>query len=264
LQKAKNGGRQKNNESLGQSAGKALDILDSFSSERPLLSVAEAAEALHVTPSTASRLLATLESRGYVVRDSKRSKYRLGLAALALAGVAASQMELRNIAWPYIRDLADQTHCTANLAVKFNDKALFMISIYTADTKDVRGKDVPGRQLPLYCTGVGKVLLAGVSDDELEKEIARQNIVKRTANTIADAAGLLAEIQQVRSQGYALDREEEMLGSNCLAVPVRGENMTIAAVSVSAPAHRYPIGQIEQFTETLMNTVYHLSLSLAP
>src|SRR5438046_4769117 len=114
---------QKNgaSEALGQSAGKALDILDLFSLESPELAVTDAAQALTITPSTASRLLATLESRGYVSRDNKRGKYRLGLTALALGGLAANQMDLRHAAWPYIRELAEETGCTANLGVKFRD-----------------------------------------------------------------------------------------------------------------------------------------------
>ena len=97
----------------------------------------------------------------------------------------------------------------------------------------------------------------------LEAEVNSLKLIRRTANTITTPQQLLEELQQVRTQGYALDREEEMLGSNCIAVPVRVDNSVGAAISVSGPVHRYPIGQIEQFLEILLNTSYHLSLSLA-
>lgn len=251
-------------ESLGQSAGKALDILDLFTLENPELAVTDAAQALNITPSTASRLLATLESRGYVMRDAKRGKYRLGLASLALGGLAANQMDLRNIAWPYIKELSEETDCTANLGVKFRDKVLYLISILGQTSKDMRGKDVTGRQLPLYCTAMGKVLLAALPDNLLEEEVANLKLRSRTPNTIVAPKKLLEEVWQVRQQGYALDREEDMLGSNCIAVPIRSDNNIIAAVSVSGPAYRYPIGQIEKLGELLLRCAYQLSMALRP
>lgn len=252
------------NDTLGQSAGRALDIIDCFTNEMPELAVGDVAQALNITPSTASRLLATLESRNYVMRDSKRGKYRLGLAAIALGGLAIGQMDLRNLAWPHVRELADETGCTANLGVKYRDKVLYLITVFATSSKEMRGKDVPGRQLPLYCTAMGKILLAGLGDRDLEAEVAHTKLIPHTPNTITDLPTLLEEIRLARKQGHAYDREEEMFGSNCLAAPVRVDNAVVAAVSITAPAHRYKLSQLEDLVEPVLNCAYHLSLSLRP
>lgn len=252
------------NDALGQSAGRALDIIDCFTPETPELSVSDVAQILNVTPSTASRLLATLESRSYVMRDARRGRYRLGLAAAALAGVAIGQMELRNLAWPHVRELANDTGCTANLGVKYRDKVLYIITIFGTNSKEMRGKDVPGRQLPLYCTAMGKVLLAGLPEETLEQEISRTRFIAYTPNTITEPQKLREEVAAVRQAGYAFDREEDMLGSNCLAAPVRAENAVVAALSITGPSHKYSLKQLETLVEPLLNCAYHLSLSLRP
>jgi DNA-binding IclR family transcriptional regulator len=251
-------------DAIGQSAGRALDIIDCFTNENAELAVSDVAGMLNITPSTASRLLATLESRGYVMRDARRGKYRLGLAAIALGGLATGQMELRNLAWPHIRELADLTGCTANLGVKYRDKVLYLITVFASSSKAMRGKDVPGRQLPLYCTAMGKVLLAALPDATLETELAGLKMVVHTANTLTTLEALKEEILLARRQGFAYDREEEMLGSNCLAAPIRADNAVVAAVSISAPAHLIGLDKLDTLREPLLNCAYHLSLSLRP
>jgi IclR family transcriptional regulator, KDG regulon repressor len=260
LSKEKSG----SSEAIGQSAGRALDIIDCFTNENAELAVSDVAALLNITPSTASRLLATLESRGYVMRDARRGKYRLGLAAIALGGLATGQMELRNRAWQHVRELADLTGCTANLGVKYRDKVLYLITVFATSSKAMRGKDVPGRQLPLYCTAMGKVLLAALPDATLDSELASMKLVAHTTNTLTTVDALKDEILLARRQGFAYDREEEMLGSNCLAAPVRADNNVIAAVSLSAPTHLVGLDRFDTLKEPLLDCAYHLSLSLRP
>jgi DNA-binding IclR family transcriptional regulator len=251
---------------VGQpNADKALAILELFSEERPWLRVADVSRLLAVSDSTASRLLARLELRGFVERYPETGFYALGPRILALAGVAMNHSDVRRAALEEMYRLVHALGLGANLAV-LRDGGVFYLG-------NLDGRHAPryytllGRRYPLHATALGKVLLAWREPAEIgalvgapaaagprtksttagatttestaseSSEGRLQGRLQRyTQSTIEDAAALVRHLALVRARGYATEVEELALGRACVAAPIRGRSgSVIAALSISGP-----------------------------
>jgi DNA-binding IclR family transcriptional regulator len=214
-----------------QSADKALAILAAFTEARPDLGVSELAGELGMHKSTVSRLLATLEKRGLVRREGDR--FLPGFELARLGGLAVRGLALVASARESLERLAVETGETVNLAVRDGDGALNVHQVQSGHIVGVG--DWTGRALPLHATANGKVLLAFGGDG------VPRALPALTHKTIASGDELQAELERVRSAGFAVALEELELGLHAVAAPVFdcfGE--CVAAISVSAPAYRLP------------------------
>ncbi|MDQ6602858.1 MAG: IclR family transcriptional regulator [Chloroflexota bacterium] len=222
----------------GQSIGRALRLLTCFSEARPSHTLSELSRQLELAPSTVSRLLSVLEEYGYVRRVSGNGHYTLGLAPIALASVAISQSDLRRQSLPFLEMLADMSHYNANLAVLYEGDVLFLARVPAA--KELRAYTITGTRNAPHSHAVGKILLAALPEEAVRARYCDRPMESVTPRTITAMDALLAELAQVRAQGYAVDDEEFLTGRVAAAAPVRDEmGQTIAAISLSAiPASR--------------------------
>jgi len=222
----------------GQSIGRALRLLTCFSEARPSHTLSELSRQLELAPSTVSRLLSVLEEYGYVRRVSGNGHYTLGLAPIALASVAISQSDLRRQSLPFLEMLADMSHYNANLAVLYEGDVLFLARVPAA--KELRAYTITGTRNAPHSHAVGKILLAALPEEAVRARYCDRPMESVTPRTITAMDALLAELAQVRAQGYAVDDEEFITGRAAAAAPVRDETgQTIAAISLSAiPASR--------------------------
>jgi IclR family acetate operon transcriptional repressor len=205
--------------------------------ERQALRVAEAADLLGVARSTAHRLLSALRQRGFVAQDRPNGAYRPGPALTEIGLAAIARIDIRRLARPALERLRDQALETASLAVLEGSTARFIDCLES--TRSVRVGNRTGIARPAHASAVGKALLAELSPAELARRYPDVQLAPGTPAAITDRAVLLAELEEVRTQGYALNWSESAEGVSAVAVVVHDSlGLPVAAVGIAAPSSR--------------------------
>jgi DNA-binding IclR family transcriptional regulator len=218
---------------------RAARILDSFRPERPELGVSEIARELNMHKSTVHRLLATLELDGFVHRIDG-SRYTLGWKLFELGAIVPGWHRLRQVVLDVLGSLVAETGETAHLAVLDEGQVLYVEKVESQSR--LRMPSAVGKRIPTHCTALGKVLLAGLGRSELDSFLEKIELEPFTPNTITDRALLNQELSEVRTRGFAVDREELEEGLMCVGAPVEDErSVTYAAVSVAGPSSRIQV-----------------------
>ena len=200
------------------------------------LGVSELGRRLGVHKATASRLAATLARRGVIERDPGTDRYRLGFGLIRLAGAAMAGLDLVSAARPVLEDLAEDTRETVTLGVLSGDEVVSIDQV--TGTRSIVSVSWVGKRTSLHTTSTGKVLLAAMSDAELERRLERP-LERATPRTVTDPAELRAQLAEIRRRGWAQTLEELEDGLNAVAAPVRqADGEVVAALSVSGPAFR--------------------------
>jgi len=211
-------------------------LLRAFGSSAPELGVSELGRRLNLHKSTVSRLLSTLESEGLLERAPGTEKYRLGPEIARLAGQADHLGDVREVARPFLVELAEVTRETANLAILDGDEVNNVDQVSGAHW--VRVGNWVGRRTPLHCVANGKALLAFLPVAQLDR-LAAGPLAAFTPLTITRTDTLLASLALVRQQGYAAALGEIEEGLNAVAAPIWDAHGAVAAaISVSGPAYR--------------------------
>lgn len=214
----------------------------------------ELSAALGLNKSTVHRILNSLICMDYVKQDAETSKYSLSFKFCRISNQILAQNNILALARPFIKELAEQTGETVHLVQIDGIHAVYIDKV-EASHNSVRLVSMVGKTIPLYCSGVGKALLADMSDEAVAAVWERSNIEKFTEHTITDFAGLQAVLGQIRRQGYALDNEEIELGVRCIAVSLRNfKDKPAYAISISAPKDRMDDAQILRFSKYILDT----------
>jgi len=220
---------------LIQSVDRAVDVLEHLARHGDV-SVTDVAAALGVHKSTASRLLAALESRDLVEQVSERGRYRLGFGIVRLAAAANVRLELVEQSRPITRRLALEVGETVNVARLETDAAVNVDQV--RGPAAIASHNWIGQPTPLHATSSGKVLLAHLDPSERER-LLRAPLARFTPATITDPAELLHQLRRAADEGWASTVEELEDGLNAVAAPIRDhDGNVIAAVSVSGPSYR--------------------------
>jgi DNA-binding IclR family transcriptional regulator len=218
-----------------QSVDRALMVMEILA-KLGAAGVTEIAAELGVHKSTASRLIAVLESRGYVEQLSERGKYRLGFTVVRLAGSTSAPMDLTRQSQGTCDALAKQTGETTNLAILDGDRIINVVE--AIGTAGVALRTWVGQSCPAHATSSGKVLLSELPAAELHYRLG-ERLASFTLNTIVELAVLEAELATVRENGWAEVNEELEIGLNAVSAPVRDNTGGIvSALSVSGPSYR--------------------------
>lgn len=214
---------------------RALDVLELLATEKNGLGVTEVGKRLGLHKSTVHRIISTMAERGYIEKASGGGSYKIGLKLVELSSVHLSNVELKTEARPYLWELTSKMNLTSHLAILDGADAIYIEKVDVVS--NIRLYSQIGRRIPVYCSALGKSLLSGLSDSELEDIISKCNLKKLTGNTITDREELVNQIKRVRVIGWSVDDEEHDEGIRCIAAPVldyRGK--VIAAVSISGPS----------------------------
>jgi IclR family transcriptional regulator, KDG regulon repressor len=227
---------KKNEPQVLSSVKNALRILKSFSTFEPTKRVSDLAESLGLAKSTVSRLLSTLASEGFVIKDQQTSAYRLGISVLTLAGIVTNNLEIHKEAAPVLHKLVGDTGETAHLAVM---DGLDTIYIHKEEcSHPVRILTHLGRRNPSYCTSSGKILLA-YSEEQIVEDVINQGLISHTENSITDPNVLHKELKMIREQKYAVSTEELTEGTKSVAAPIRDyTGKVVSAITVVGPIQR--------------------------
>jgi len=216
---------------FSQSLERGLAILSSFRPNHPLKGVSELAREVGLGRSTTHRYVATLSALGYLEQDPSSRKYRLGPKVIDLGFSAINVMELRAISQPYLQRLSDETGYTANMAILDDTDIIYIERCRSAKKgpSDVELDLHVGSRLPAYCTSMGKVLLAYLTDEDRADRLDRSPLKRHGPNTVTDRALLIDELERVRATGIAVNNEEIAFGIRAIAVPVRGQSGNVVA-----------------------------------
>jgi DNA-binding IclR family transcriptional regulator len=220
-----------------QAVSHALDLLEQFHDDVDELGVTELSKRLKLHKNNVFRLLATLESRGYIEQNKATENYRLGLKALELGQTFIKQMGLLRQAKPILERMVEQSNETSYVAIYKDNHIVYLDVVETSLT--VRVVSRVGSRLPAYCTASGKVHMAHMSEEELDELLAAMKFVQHTPTTITSAEAMRKVLEQVRVDGYAIDDEELDPGVRCIAAPIRDYTRRIVgAISISGPNMR--------------------------
>lgn len=237
--------KKEKSEYIIQAVSHALDLLEQFHGEVDELGVTELSKRLKLHKNNVFRLLATLESRGYIEQNRATENYRLGLKSLELGQTFIKQMGLLRQAKPILEKLVGACNETSYVAI-FKDGYIVYLDVVETDLT-VRVVSRVGSRLPAYCTASGKVHLAHMSDEEVEALLPAKELKAYTPNTVVDRDKLKQELRKVADAGYAIDDEEVDVGVRCIAAPIRDYTRRIVgAVSISGPAMRFSDERLEK------------------
>jgi DNA-binding IclR family transcriptional regulator len=242
-----------------QSVDRALSVLEILAAQGEA-GVTDVAAELGVHKSTAFRLIAVLESRGFVEQLADRGKYRLGFGVVRLAGAAAAQLDIAQEGRRICEALAADVEETVNIAILDSDRAV--------NVSQVRGPAAlsthnwVGQGTPLHATSSGKVLLAHAAD-AVRKGALSRDLQRFTPATITDPEVLRQHLDDIVEQGWGSTVEEYEVGLSAVAAPVRGaDGDVIAALSVSGPSFRMDAERFPRLARRVMASADELSRRL--
>ena len=239
---------------------KMLDILETIRESRSGLSLADIARALGLPKATAYRIMTTLESRGYIMRNPS-GHYLVARKMFDLRQDESEEQALLRAAQPVMVKLVESCRETVNLGVLDGGEVVVISTVESPQS--IRMTSKVGNRRYLHSTALGKVLLSGLPEKEVQRLICIQGLPKLTLRTIATRQALAAELDLVRRQGYAMDNEENEPDGRCLGAPIVGVgSRVVAALSVSAPVFRMDTARARSLAGDLMEASRLISRSL--
>lgn len=239
--------------------GKALSILEliaDLGAVRPV----ELAHGTGLSRSTVNRLLATLQEKGYV--ESRDDKYfQLGFKMFVIGNSVPKRNQLAAIARPHLVRLAAISQENVNLAVLHNRQVLYIDKVesphYVKLDKDIGSTD------PVHCTALGKVLLTGLTERELELSVSALDLTPKTRSTITRPDALIASVKEAEKERFATDMGELSEEIRCMAAAVMDrEKRVIAAISISAPANRLSLERMAELQPLLREAASGISKTM--
>lgn len=241
---------------------KAFAILKAFHDPQEWVTSCELSRRANLPEASGYRLIQTLEEIGAVVRGP-RGRYRTGLLLLSLSRNVTIGELLRNASQALMTQWSERLNLTMHLGVLEHGMVTYVAKVAPPGAFPVYTK--VGGQLEAYCSGLGKVLLAALPDDQIESVIMDGALVALTPYTITSAAALRAELKRVRAQGYALDDRENHADMRCIAVPVLDrEGRAVAALSASDDARRMTPERQLELCDVLFGVASSLRQKLYP
>jgi DNA-binding IclR family transcriptional regulator len=229
---------------------RGLDILELFTANTPELTQKEISETLGLPVPTVHRLTKLLMERGWLVRDAAGRRLRLGLAPTRLLPGLLAGLRLPDVARDHLRDLAERTGETVNLAVLHEGEVAYLAS--ESGSRLLTLKPTVGLRLPVHCTALGKCLLAQLSDEDARRTAGRQPYRALTSHTLTSWAELRENLERIRNEGVAVSHEEYEDGLDSMAVPIAWiEGEGPLALNVSLPSSRAAGGAEAELTREL-------------
>ncbi len=214
----------------------------------------ELSNELSLNKSTVHRILNSLMCMDYVRQDPESSRYSLSFKICSLANQILSKNSMIDVARPYLKELSSVAGETVHLVQIDGVNAIYIDKV-EAFKNSVRMISMVGKSIPLYCSGVGKAMLADLPDDKIESIWAHSSIEKLTPYTVTNYPDFLALINETRNVGYAMDNEENELGVRCIAVSLKEYNgKSKYAISISAPKDRMTDARICELKQLILKT----------
>jgi IclR family transcriptional regulator, KDG regulon repressor len=237
-------------------AARAFAVLESLSRKRSV-GLEELSRDMGLAKPTVYRFLLTLQSLGYARRD-EGDGWAMTLKTFNVGSRALDHLDLYHASRPVAEDLAEELGETVHMGVLEGDSAVYVLKIESKNT--IRMVSRVGRRIPLYCTAIGKVLLAYSGHAERKAALEGVRLVAFTPKTIRTRSALEIELRRVRAQGYGRDAEEHEEGIECIGAPILDlDGNVVAALSVSWPRFRYVAGKESEKTAAVIAAATKIS-----
>ena len=228
-----------------QSIERAFTILEILSKHPKGIKLTEIAAEASLSKGTVHRLLATLLNLNYVRQDQETERYRMGYQVISLATHFLDDHDLITSSRPHLLQLSQEINETVHLCIEDNGMALYIDKIES--TQPIAMYSRVGSKAPMYCTAVGKMMLAGMDHEKYETVVSTFDFKKLTPYTIDSVEKLTEEIKRIKDQSYAIDDQEITEGVRCIACPIYDFNQkTIGSFSVSGPMNRISYDFLEE------------------
>jgi DNA-binding IclR family transcriptional regulator len=220
-----------------QSLGRAFSILEEIARNRAGIGLAELSKRVGLHNSTTFHLVKTMVSLGYVRQLPDTKRYRIGRPLFALAASALDEIEMTSLATPILEQLSQDSGESAHFAVRLGDSIVTLAR--TSGPGAFQLADRAGSIRPAHCTALGKVMLAALQPEQLERFLAHADLKPHTPKSITSPDRLRREITDVGKAGLAVDHGEFDPEVHCVAVPVRDfSGQVVGSIGVSAPVWR--------------------------
>jgi len=241
-----------------QSVDRALMLLELIATEPEGSRLSDIARAANLAPSTTHRLLTALEQRGFAQSDASTGRWLIGRRAHMVGAAWGTARSLRIPALPQLRRLRDASRETANMGVIEDG---YVTNIAQAESREImRAISSPGGRTPIFCSGMGKAIVATWEDDQIDHLIDLYGLTAATAHSLTKRDSVHAEIARIRANGYALDDEEYVIGLRCVATVIMGpEGEALAALSISGLAARMTPEKVARCADLVTTTARDLS-----
>ncbi|RKX42278.1 MAG: IclR family transcriptional regulator [Thermotogae bacterium] len=244
-----------------QSLQRFITILECFTAEKPELSLGEIVRETGLPKPTVHRIAEAMVRYNILTKDTKTMRYKIGVKLFEMGSVYLASMELRDVAFPYLDWLQQQTKESIHLGIL---EEIEVISIEGLEsTHSLRLKVWIGKRAPLYCTAIGKAILAFLPENEQDEIISRLSLRAFTKRTITSKELLRKELKKIRQEGLSYDRQEHEEGICCIGAPVFDRSgRVIASVSISGPAVRMTPNKVQRYKAFLIQAVKNISQRL--
>ena len=238
-----------------ESVERGLNVFSFIVNSKKAVGITQISKALHLSIGSVQRVTYTLQKLGYLRKDEDIQKYSIGNNGLVLGLGIVKGLDLKRIAYPYLKELSAEINETVNLAVLDGIQIVYIDRVKTGQIININLNI--GSKLPVYCTSMGKSLLAFLPNDELLELLNKITLRPITPHTITTKARLLKELEKVKETGFSVNDKELDIGLRSVAAPVRNEYGTVvAAVNIAVPASRVTF---EELRTEFASKVIHLS-----
>lgn len=242
-----------------KSAERVLKIFDLLAEQINGLTCKEISQKLGYAPSSTFELLQTLYENGYILLTENK-KYLLGTRLIRLGNIVNENLDIKNLIKPHLNDIMNILFETTFLGMLSKDKIVYIDKIQSSHTIATNAEI--GSLKPSYCTGLGKIILAYMHEEKLNRILEEIEMIKYTKNTIVDKEVFRWKLKEYRKLGYAIDDEEIEEGLWCLSVPIFDSSGEVKlAISVSGPKDRMLSKEI-LIKKTLLRKSKEISLFL--
>ena len=236
-----------------QSLDRAFDIMECLCGARDGLSIHTLTERTGLHKSTVHRMLAAMAARGYVRKDEATGNYCMTTRLYALSGQVVENLDLVQVARGPMEELAHAVGETVHLVVPEGTDIVYVHKV-EAQNGAIRMFSRIGMRRPMYCTGVGKAIMAFLPDEEVDRIWDASTIEAYTPHTIVTRERLRDVLDAIRRRGCAFDNEENELGVRCIAAAIHDyTGQPCGALSISAPLIRMSDSYLAHLMPYLMN-----------
>lgn len=250
LIKQDNSGKSKQEGGV-QSITRALSILDKLAEWDDGLTLTELSKSIGLPPSSAHRILTTLQNHRFVRFEPATMSWMVGVQAFVVGNTFARSRDIVSIAVPHMRRLMTKTGETVNLFTLDGDEVICMAQIQSQQM--VRAISRPGGGVEMHRSAAGKVVLSHMAQAEIHAILEKKGMPRYTEHTIVTPEALLAELATIRQRGFSIDNEEFSLGLRCIAAPIFDEvGLVHAAVSLAGPASRITLNRTDMLGKLVL------------
>ncbi|MFW6119856.1 MAG: IclR family transcriptional regulator [Petrotogales bacterium] len=241
-----------------QSVKRIIRILDSFSLDEPELTLNKLTKKTGLPKPTVYRIAEALYDANILSKDGSTSKYRIGVKLFELGSLYLETLELRKLAFPEIEKLSKFTEESIHMGVLDGNEVTSIEGL--GSTHNLQAKLWIGKRSPIYCTSIGKAILAFLPVEKRENILNSIELKRFTKNTISKKEKLREELEKIREQGFALDNEEHDEGIMCIGAPIfNNKGHVVASISISGPKIRMTTEKMEKYKKLLLESVKIIS-----